>query len=65
MAVFRFDKITKEMYLAGYYPGVIVREILENMEFAVDASRALELAPPTSHELKILREKCDPQRLIL
>ena len=65
MAVFRFDETTKEMYLAGYYPGMTPQQILENMEFTVDVSRALEVAPPTAHELKILREKCDPQRLIL
>ncbi|HOO91105.1 MAG TPA: CoA-transferase [Syntrophales bacterium] len=65
MAVMRFDEETKEMYLAGYYPGVTKEEILENMEFDVDISRAEEVEPPTAHELKILREKCDPQRLIL
>ncbi|MEW6265065.1 MAG: CoA-transferase [Thermodesulfobacteriota bacterium] len=65
MGVFRFDETTKEMYLAGYYPGVTTRQILKNMEFRVDVSKALEIAPPTAHELKILREKCDPQRLIL
>jgi glutaconate CoA-transferase subunit B len=65
MAVFRFDEITRKMYLAGYYPGITIREILENMEFSVDVSRTLEVAPPTAYELKILREKCDPQRLIL
>jgi glutaconate CoA-transferase, subunit B len=65
MAVMRFDEHTKEMYLAGYYPGIKPDTILENMEFPVDISRALEVAPPTALELKILREKCDPQRLIL
>jgi glutaconate CoA-transferase subunit B len=65
MAVFRFDEITKEMYLSGYYPGIAIQKILENMEFSVDVSRAVEAAPPTADELKILREKCDPQRLIL
>ncbi len=65
MAVMRFDDATKEMYLAGYYPGITKEEILENMEFDVDVSRAEEVKPPTANELKILREKCDPQRLIL
>jgi glutaconate CoA-transferase subunit B len=65
MAVFRFDEITKGMYLADYYPGVTKQDILENMEFLVDISRAREVDPPTAYELKILREKCDPQRLIL
>lgn len=65
MAVMRFDDETKEMYLAGYYPGIREEEILENMEFDVDVSRAEEVTAPTAEELKILREKCDPQRLIL
>ncbi|MBW2599885.1 MAG: ketoacid-CoA transferase [Deltaproteobacteria bacterium] len=65
MAVMRFDDETKEMYLAGCYPGIKNEEILENMEFEVDVSQAQEVAPPTAGELKILREKCDPQRLIL
>jgi len=65
MAVFRFDGQTKRMYLAGYYPGITTQQILENMEFTVDITKAAEVAPPTPEELKILREKCDPQRLIL
>ena len=65
MAVFRFDGLTKQMYLAGYYPGITTQQILENMEFTVDVSKAAEVPPPTPEELKILREKCDPQRLIL
>jgi glutaconate CoA-transferase, subunit B len=65
MAVFRFDGSTKRMYLAGYYPGITPQQILEHMEFKVDVSKAAEVAPPTAEELRILREKCDPQRLIL
>jgi glutaconate CoA-transferase, subunit B len=65
MAVFRFDRLTKRMYLAGYYPGITTGQILENMEFTVDVSKAAEVAPPAPEELRILREKCDPQRLIL
>ena len=65
MAVMRFDDTTKEMYLAGYYPGITKETVLENMEFDVDVSQAEEVEPPTANELTILREKCDPQRLIL
>jgi glutaconate CoA-transferase subunit B len=35
------------------------------MEFMVDITRAQTFAPPSAAELAILREKCDPQRLIL
>ncbi|SDU57511.1 CoA-transferase subunit beta [Desulfobacula phenolica] len=65
MGVMGFDDQTKKMYLKGYYPGITPEKILENMEFEIDTSRAEEVLPPTPEELKLLREKCDPQRLIL
>ena len=34
-------------------------------QFEVDVKRATEATPPSEQELVILREKCDPQRLIL
>jgi glutaconate CoA-transferase subunit B len=49
----------------GCYPGITTQQVLENMEFSVDVSRAAEVPLPTVEELKILRDKCDPQRLIL
>jgi len=65
MGVMRFDDETKEMYLANYYPGITPQKILDNMEFTVDTSRATEAVPPTERELTILRERVDPQKLIL
>lgn len=65
MAVMRLDPQSGEMYLDRYYPGVSPDEILANMEYSVDISRAREAEPPTQKELKTLRNKCDPQRLIL
>ena len=65
MAVMRFSKETKRMYLEGYYPGVTPERVAENTGFEVDISQAAEVAPPTAGELKILRERCDPQGLIL
>ena len=64
-AVMRMDSETGEMYLDAYYPGVTPEEILDNMQFSVDIARAREAEPPTEKELKTLRVKCDPQRLIL
>ncbi len=61
----RFDSDTGKMYLDAYYPGVTPEEILDNMEFSVNTDKAFEAAPPTEDELKTLRDKCDPQRLIL
>jgi glutaconate CoA-transferase subunit B len=65
LSVMRFDDDTGQMYLDQYYPGVTPDEILENMAFTVDVSRATEALPPSGDELRILRETCDPQRLIL
>ncbi len=64
-AVMRMDPSTGEMYLDSYYPGVTPAEILANMQFSVETAKAREADPPTERELKTLREKCDPQRLIL
>lgn len=65
MGVMGFEETSKEMYLKSYYPGITPQKILENMEFAVDISKAHEEEPPTAEELRILREEIDPQRLIL
>jgi glutaconate CoA-transferase subunit B len=65
MATMGFDDVTREMYLTGYFPGITRQQILDNMGFEIDVSRAKEVASPTDFELRILREKCDPQRLIL
>jgi glutaconate CoA-transferase subunit B len=65
LAVMRFNNDTGQMYLDQYYPGVTPDKILANMAFTVDVSRATEAIPPSRDELHILREKCDPQRLIL
>lgn len=65
LGVMHFDDDSKEMYLACYYPGVTPREILANMEFPVDVSRAAEAMPPTEVELTILRDRVDPHKLVL
>jgi len=65
MGVFRFDADTRRMYLAGCYPGISTQEILAHMDFSVDIDMAETITPPTDSELSILRERCDPQRLIL
>ncbi len=65
LGIMYFDDDTKEMYLAYNYPGVTPQDILDNMEFTVDVSRASEAVPPTEKELTILREKVDPHKLVL
>ncbi|MEA2109887.1 MAG: CoA-transferase [Pseudomonadota bacterium] len=63
-AIFRFDENSKRMYLAGYYPGIEVAEILETVEFFLDCERAVQVPAVTEKELRVLREICDPQGLI-
>ncbi len=53
-----------EMYLQGYYPDASPDQILDKMGFEVDTTRAQPVPPPTERELHIMREICDPQRLI-
>ncbi|MCU0602614.1 MAG: ketoacid-CoA transferase [Desulfobacterales bacterium] len=65
LAVMGFDDETREMVLEAYFPGKTPQMVLDNMEFAVDVSRARQLEPPTERELRILRDQVDPQRLIL
>ena len=65
MGMMKFDDPSKRMYLDGYYPGTTPEQILDNMGFEVDISRAQPFSPPTQDELDILRTRCDPQRLIL
>ncbi|MCX5807094.1 MAG: ketoacid-CoA transferase [Proteobacteria bacterium] len=65
LCIMKFDKETKQMYLAEYYPGISINSIAENTGFYIDTSRAVEAARPTSEELRILREEVDPQNLIL
>jgi glutaconate CoA-transferase subunit B len=65
MAVMRMDADSGEMYLDRYYPGISPEAILNHMQFTVDISRARQADPPTAEELSILRDRCDPQRLIL
>ncbi|MGA7875951.1 MAG: CoA-transferase [Desulfoferrobacter sp.] len=65
MAVMRFDDETRHMYLDGYFEGTAPEEVLDHMGFEVDISRAQPVPPPTERDLTILRDRCDPQRLIL
>ena len=65
LAIMDFDLNTKRMGLKGCFKGVSKNEVLAKTGFDVDTSRAVDVPPPTVKELRILRERCDPQRLIL
>lgn len=65
LAVMAFDDITREMYLMAVFPGISPAQVLDHMDFEVDITRARAFLPPSAAELSTLREKCDPQGLIL
>lgn len=65
LGIMKFEEASRKMYLAETYPGVSREEIGSRTGFPMDLSRAVESQPPTEHELRILREDVDPQRLIL
>ena len=65
MGTFRFDPLTKEMYLDTYYPGVTVDQIKENVSWDLKVSQTVhETEKPTVEEIKILRE-LDPEGIFL
>ena len=64
-AVLRFHPDSKEMVLASYHPGLTPQAVLGDTGFPVDADGAVETIPPSPEELRILREKVDPERIFL
>ena len=65
MGVMRFDVDSKQMYLASTYPGITPQQVQEEMDIEIDLSRAVQERPPTEEEVNLLRQKIDPQRLII
>jgi len=65
LGIMRFDKETKKIYLAEYYPEVDPVYIKENTGFDLNISKAVEAKPVTEEELNILRKEIDPQQLII
>jgi glutaconate CoA-transferase subunit B len=64
-ALFGFDDPTKKLTLTGVLEGLTPEAVLEGMEMKpLIAERVEVLAPPTSEELRILREEIDPARAI-
>ena len=65
LGILKFDEKTKRMYLAEYYPGVTIDEIVENTGFEIDTSRAVESEVPSDEVLDVLVNKVDPQRMMI
>jgi glutaconate CoA-transferase subunit B len=61
LGVFRFDAASGEAYLASYHPGQTVESVRRETGWdLVVAPDVAETPPPSSGELRIIRE-CDPQ----
>jgi len=65
LGIMKFSPMSREMYLAEYYPGITPERIADHTGFPMDISVAVESAAPAPEELRILREEIDPQKLIL
>ena len=61
----RFDQETRRMHLDSYYPWETPESIAKKTGFRLDTSRSRPAQSPTSRELNVLREKVDPQHLIV
>ena len=63
--VLRFDKESKEAYLASHHPDCTVEEILENTPWDLKVADDVHpTKPPTEEELRVIREVLDPFRMI-
>ena len=65
LGIMKFDEKTKRMYLAEYFPGVTIDEIVENTGFELDTSRAVESEVPSDEVLDVLINKVDPLRMMI
>lgn len=65
MAMFRFDDLKGQMYLAGHFPGVTPEAVSREVGFDLEIRHSSELTPPKPDEIRLLREKIDPLGLII
>lgn len=64
LAMMDFEPETKRMRVIGTMPGVTRQQIQNNTGFELLFADEIEqIAPPTEHELYLLREKVDPEGL--
>lgn len=65
MGIMEFDETTHRMFLSACFPGVCPDQIQSRVGFALDISRAGQVRLPSQEALDILRQKTDPEKLIL
>jgi glutaconate CoA-transferase subunit B len=65
-AILEADAESGEMVLSALYPGVSADEVRASVGWSLDLRPTLTpVEPPTTRELRLLREKLDPARLYL
>jgi glutaconate CoA-transferase subunit B len=65
-ALLDFEEKTKRMRLIGLLPGITLEDVIQNTGFELLIVEILKnVPPPTEEELKVLREKVDPHRIVL
>jgi len=65
-AILEPDEATGEMVLAALYPGVSVADVQAGVGWPIRRRSTLApIAPPTTQDLRLLREVLDPKRLFL
>jgi glutaconate CoA-transferase subunit B len=60
-AIFRFEEDTGEMFLHSVHPGVTVEEVRAEVSWPLKLAPDIGTTePPTSEELRLIREELDP-----
>ena len=65
LGIMRFDKQTKRMYLAHYYPYSCPEMIRENTGFEIDISKATMMEGPSDDVVRFIRERIDPLQVFI
>ena len=65
LCIFSFDEDGK-LFVESIHPGVTAQDVIDNTGFALgDLSAVPETAAPSDEELALLRNKIDPNRILL
>jgi glutaconate CoA-transferase subunit B len=66
LGVLGFDDVSKEMMLLSVHPGINIDDVVENTGFKlIIPGNVSTTEPPTSEELKLLREEIDPSGIVI
>ncbi|MEM2897573.1 MAG: CoA-transferase [Candidatus Bathyarchaeia archaeon] len=66
LAILDFDENTKQMRLKSIHPGASIKDVQENTGFElIIPEKVPTTEPPTTDEIKMLREKVDPTGFFL